>query len=42
MVARRIEAVKSPDDLEAIGQCIKRRDRVFSISYLIEGMEIGG
>ena len=42
MVVRRIETVKNPDDLEVIGQCIKRQDRVFSISYLIEGMEIGG
>ncbi len=41
MVARRIETVKSPYDLEVIGQCIKRLDRVFSISSLREGAEIG-
>ncbi len=42
MVVRRIETVKNPDDLEVIGQCIiKRLDRVFSISSLREGAEIG-
>jgi len=41
MVARRIEAVKNPDDLEVIRQCIKRLDRVFSISSLREGAETG-